>query len=112
MSFSTNNDVLPPQGGVAGNTGTGNYQGIDPQFASATLSNTWQSTDDYTTSGAEVTNGGTDATDVGIFGGPYPFNGVNLQLLTSAIPTIQSLNISTVINPNQPLEVNVSAKSN
>ncbi len=112
LTFSTGDDTLPPTGGGFGNTGNGGDVGIDPQFTTATLSTIWQSTDNYTTAAAEVTNGGTDASDIGIFGGPYPFVGVNLQLSTSSIPTIQSLNISTIINPGQDLQVDVSAKSN
>jgi len=112
ISFSTGNNELPPAGGGAGNTGLGNLEGIDPQFTTATLSTIWQSADDYTTSAAEVTIGGSDGTDIGIFGGPYPFGAGNLTLATSPIPTIQSLNISTIINPGQLLEVEVSAKSN
>ncbi len=113
ISFSTGNNDLPPAGGGAGNTGTGNLANTDPQLTSPTLSTTWQSTDDYTLeAGSPALGAGTDATDIGISGGPYPFGSPNLQLETSPIPTIQSLNISTVINVGQDLEVEVSAKSN
>ncbi|MEM6643471.1 MAG: hypothetical protein AAF616_10870 [Bacteroidota bacterium] len=111
ITFSTGNNDLPPAGGGVGNTGSGNLVDLNPQFTEVTLSTTWQSTDDYTTAAPEVTNAGTDGTDIGIFGGPFPF-APNLELVTSSIPTIQTLNTSTLINPGQDLEVEVSAKAN
>lgn len=113
ISFATANNDLPPAGGGAGNTGGGNLVDTDPLFTSATLSTTWQSADDYTLgAGSPALGAGTDATDIGISGGPYPFGTPNLQLETSSIPTIQSLNVSSVINVGQDLQVDVSAKSN
>lgn len=112
ITFSTGDNTLPPTGGGVDNNGNGGSENVNPQFTTATLSTVWQEADDYTTGAAAVTNGGSDGTDIGIFGGPYPFPTTNLQLTTSPIPTIQSLNISTIINPGQPLQVDVSAQSN
>lgn len=113
MSFSTGNDELPPSGGGAGNTGSGNMQGVSPTFTNVPLSSTWSVTYDFSLQGGSPAIGaGTDATDIGITGGPYPFPGVNLDLKTTAIPTIQIFNTSTLINPGDDLDVRVKSKAN
>ncbi len=113
LSFSTGNDELPPSGGGAGNTGSGNLEGVSPMFVNVALSSTWSSSYDFSLqAGSQAIDGGSDGTDIGITGGPYPFPDVNLDLKTTAIPTIQIFNTSTLINPGDDLDVRVKAKAN
>ncbi|MEP1095886.1 MAG: hypothetical protein ABJG78_12295 [Cyclobacteriaceae bacterium] len=113
MSFSTGNDELPPSGGGAGNTGSGNLEGVSPMFTNAPLSSTWSVSRDFSLQiGSQAIDGGSDGTDIGITGGPYPFPGVNLILKTTAIPTIQIFTTNSLINPGDDLDVRIKAKAN
>lgn len=81
ISYNTSNYTLPP----SGNSGTGNLQQTDPQFVSqssipAPGSGTIPITDlknyDWRLKPASPgKNAGTDNTDIGIYGGPYPWPG-------------------------------------
>jgi hypothetical protein len=62
--------------------------------------------------GSGAIDAGSDGTDIGITGGFYPWTEANLILKTTAGPTIEVLNTSTIINPTDPLPVRVKAKSN
>ncbi|MEQ9403464.1 MAG: hypothetical protein RIM99_07765 [Cyclobacteriaceae bacterium] len=113
ITFSTGDDLLPPSGGGAGNTGSGNLQNTTPSFTNVSLLNTWSAAYDFSLQGGSAAiNAGSDASDIGITGGPYPFSDTNLILKTTAIPTIQIFNTSTVINPGDDLDVRVKAKAN
>ncbi|MCV9388424.1 hypothetical protein [Reichenbachiella ulvae] len=112
LVYSTGDDVMPPAGGGAGNSGSGNISGIDPEFVNSQLLDTWSEDYDFTPQAAEVLNGGSDGTDIGITGGSYPIADVNFFLKTSEVPVIQILNTSTVINPGDDLPVHIKVKSN
>ena len=113
LSFSTGNDELPPAGGGAGNTGDGNLQGVTPMFVDVPLLNTWSDTYDFTLqAGSQAIGGGSDMSDIGVTGGPYPMSDTNFMLKTTALPTIQTFNTSSVINPGDDLDVRVKAKAN
>lgn len=113
LSYETGNDELPPSGGGVSNSGDGNIEGSSPLFGNVQLLNTWNSAYDFTLQGGSpAINAGSDGTDIGITGGPYPFNGSNFVLDTTPLPTIQILNTSTVINPGDDLDVRIKAKSN
>ena len=113
LVFSTGDDTMPPTGGGAGNSGTGNITGVSPSFTNVPLLNTWSSGYDFTLQGGSAAiNAGSDGTDIGISGGSYPFPTTNLVLKTTAAPVIQILNTSTVINPGDNLPVRIKANSN
>jgi hypothetical protein len=113
LVFSTGNDLMPPDGGGAGNSGSGNITGSSPSFTNVQLLNTWSSAYDFTLQGGSPALGaGSDGTDIGISGGAYPFPDANFILKTSPVPVIQILNTSTVINPGDNLPVRIKAKSN
>ncbi len=113
LSFGTGNDQLPPSGGGANNTGSGNLEGITPMFTDVPLLNTWADTYDFTLQvGSQAIGGGSDMSDIGISGGPYPMTEANFVLRTTALPTIQTFNTSSVINPGDDLDVRVKAKAN
>ena len=113
LSISTGNDALPPAG--ASNSGSFNLVSVSPEFENVPVSSTWSSAHDYTLKTVPTSaaiGAGSDGTDIGITGGFYPWIEANLVLKTSAGPTIEILNTSTIINPTDPLPVRVKAKSN
>ena len=113
LSISTGNDALPPAG--ASNSGSFNLVSVSPEFENVPVSSTWSSAHDYTLKTVPTSaaiDAGSDGTDIGITGGFYPWIEANLVLKTSAGPTIEILNTSTIINPTDPLPVRVKAKSN
>ncbi len=114
LSISTGNDALPPAG--ATNSGSFNQVTVSPGFTNVPVSNTWSSSYDYTLvvgpPPSAAIDAGSDGTDIGITGGFYPWIEPNLVLKTTAAPTIEILNTSTIINPTDPLPVRVKAKSN
>jgi hypothetical protein len=112
LSISSGNDALPPAG--ATNTGDGNLAGIPAGFTNVPVSSSWSTAYDFSllVGTSQAINAGSDGTDIGITGGAYPWTEVNLFLKTSAAPTIETLNTSTIINPNSDLPVRVKAKSN
>ena len=112
LVFSTGDDTMPPTGGGAGNSGSGNIVG-SPSFVNVLLLNTWSSTYDFTLQiGSPAINAGSDGTDIGLTGGSFPITGTNFALKTTAAPVIQILNTSTIINPGDNLPVRIKAKSN
>ena len=113
LSFSTGNDELPPSGGGVGNSGSGNLEATSPMFVDVPLLSTWSDTYDFSLQGGSpAINGGSDGSDIGITGGPYPFTSSNFIQLTTPLPTIQSLNTNTIINPGDDLDVSIQAKAN
>lgn len=113
ISFATGDDTLPPIGGGASNTGSGNIAASSPSFVNVQLLNAWSGAYDFTLqAGSPALNAGSDGTDMGITGGSYPFTTINFQYKTTPAPTIQILNTSTVINPGDDLPVRIKAKSN
>lgn len=113
LVFSTGNNLMPPTGGGSGNSGSSNITGTSPLFTNVQLLDTWDSGYDFTLQGGSpALNAGSDATDIGISGGSYPFPDANFVLKTTHAPVIQILNTSTVINPGDDLPVRVKANSN
>ncbi|MFN6088120.1 MAG: hypothetical protein ACK47E_05180 [Cyclobacteriaceae bacterium] len=102
----------PPANGGGTNNGLGNLVGISPNFVS--VANTiYSSTYNYAlSSGSPAKNAGSDGTDIGITGGLYPVISNFAIYVPSALPLITELNTSGVIPQNQPLKVNLKAKSN
>jgi hypothetical protein len=112
LVYSTGDDTMPPRGGL-GNNGTGNII-ASPTFVNVPLLGTWSSSYDFTLqAGSPALGAGSDGTDIGISGGAsYAWPDANFVLKTSAVPVIQILNTSTVINPGDDLPVRIKAKSN
>lgn len=97
------NVSLPP----AGNTGSNNLNNIQPQFISGTYAN-WDNTKDYRLSGGSpAKNAGTDATDIGPYGGTSPY----IPGGAFTIPKITELQITNpVINQATPINVKIKAR--
>lgn len=112
LIFSTGDNTIPPTGGPGNIDGGGNGIG-DPSFVNAELLNIWSSAYDFTLQvGSPAIGMGNDFSDIGITGGLYPWSDINFVLKTTAVPVIQILNTSTVINPGTDLPVRIKANSN
>ncbi len=82
------------------NTATGNIEATDPLFVNTgTYSETYEYIDDYNVQGGSPAIGaGTDGTDIGIYGGLYPFPvGGNATYTTSPMPAIPQI-MQMIIN--------------
>lgn len=112
LVHSTGDDTMPPTGGGVGNSGSGNIV-ASPNFTFVELLNSWSNTYDYSLQAGSpaLAPAGSDGTDIGITGGAFPWTDTNLILKTTAAPTIETLNTSTVINPGDDLPVHVKSDS-
>ena len=110
---ATGDDVWPPRGG---NTGSPNYIG-SPLFTTVSLLNTWSSAYDFTLLAgspallANIPDGGA-LFDIGLTGGAFPWTEANMIFQPTALPVIEILNTSTIINPGDNLPVHIKATSN
>ncbi|MDA0746101.1 MAG: right-handed parallel beta-helix repeat-containing protein [bacterium] len=111
-----------------GNASSGNLVDVDPQFVKGVPSNTTRidltpgaarvlpnvqflfDFDFRVRDGSPARNAGSDGTDIGIFGGTYPFR----AYLTggSSVPQVQELVTSGVVKKGSPLKVSVKARGN
>lgn len=113
---ATGADLWPPLGGGGGNTGSPNYMG-SPLFTSVSLLNTWSSAYDFTLLAgspalqANIPDPGA-LFDIGLTGGAFPWTESNWISQPTALPVIEVLNTSTIINPGDNLPVHIKATSN
>jgi len=105
--------------GGGSNSGGGNLVGVDPLFTNVTNFNTYNNTYNYRLQNTSPgKSAGTDATDLGIYGGTYPFpsGGIGTQYDTAPmppIPQVTAVNIqNATIQPNGTLNVQVQGKVN
>lgn len=104
LSYQTSNNTIP----AGTNIGSGNFVAQDPLFTNVPT-NTFNYTYDFTLSATSPgKNAGTDATDLGVYGGTSPF--VDLTG-TPAIPQVKNLTIlNPVISVGDSLQVIIKAK--
>jgi hypothetical protein len=102
------------------NSGAGNFVTVDPQFESVANFDNYNPFHNYRLKSiSSVRNAATDGTDLGIYGGSYPFpsggvpgGGYDTSPLPP-IPQITALNIlNSSLQPGAQLQVNVQAKVN
>jgi hypothetical protein len=108
IAFGSVNDNIP----LGINTGTGNFISVDPLFINVPSGNfNFNIVYDYHLQNNSIgKNAGTDGTDIGIFGGAYPFKNFTG---TPSIPFIQEFTIQNpVIGISDPLNVHLKAKKN
>lgn len=105
--------------GGGANSGAGNQVGVDPLYVTVSSFDTYTATNNYRLQTSSTgRNAGTDSTDLGIYGGSYPFptGGVGTQYDTSPmppIPQVTAVNIqNATIQPNGTLNVQVQGKVN
>ncbi len=93
----------------SGNTSVGNHEAVNPVLANVPNEDNTGSitTFDPTVSGTEAVNGGTDGNDIGVFGGPIPFSKEG-----TLIPTIQVLDVPSMVIEGNTLNVHIEAKGN
>lgn len=121
-SFSPTNDFVSTFLGTGGgsNTGGGNFIGVDPLFESVSNFNNYVNNANYRLrSTSPYRNAGTDNTDLGIYGGAYPFpsGGTPGSIYDTSpmppVPQVTELNIQNATVPvNGTLNVNVKARVN
>ncbi|HOK50653.1 MAG TPA: hypothetical protein PLD12_01805 [Bacteroidales bacterium] len=114
ISYNTSNYTLPP----AGNSGTGNIQQTDPKFVSqATIPAPGSGTiamvnlkdyDWHLQATSPGKNAGSDGTDIGIYGGSYPWPGFTGM---PNLPVIESFYIKNpVLHKDSTLKIYIKAK--
>jgi len=114
ISYSTINDNFNLSGS---NSGTGNIVGADPMFTSVSSTTFDYSYDFHLQAGSPGKNAGTDGTDIGIYGGMYPFpSGGDVPYQTSPVPNVPQILemnvINQVLNIDGTLQIQIHAKSN
>lgn len=122
LSLTNNVSLTAPTNSFAGgpNTEAGNFVGVNPLFVSVTDLTAYAATNDYRLqSTSPVKNAGTDGTDLGIYGGSYPFpsggapgSGFDTSALPP-IPQVTSVNIQNgTLAPGAQLKVTIQATTN
>ncbi len=123
LSVSSNISTVAPTNSFLSNnnTGGGNQVGVNPLFITDPDFNNYSNTDNYrlTPTTSPGYQKATDGTDIGIYGGSYPFpsggapgSGYDTSPLPP-IPQISSVNIQNAsVLPGSQLQVNVSATVN
>ena len=122
ISVSSNISTVAPTNSFLANnnTGGGNQVGVNPLFVTDPDFNNYNATYNYRLqSTSPGHNAATDGTDIGIYGGSYPFpsgGAVGGGYDTSPLPPIPQINSVNIQNasvlPGQQLQVNVSAQVN
>lgn len=102
------------------NTGSGNFNNINPLYInySCPWPNTHYSGDlisydfNYQT-GSVAINGGTDSTNIGISGGPYPTLTTKIFDGRTKIPLVTDVNIENAyVKPGQSIQIHFKARKN
>ncbi|MCE3278287.1 MAG: hypothetical protein K0S44_478 [Bacteroidetes bacterium] len=114
IAFLLGDNTLPPAGNSgANNFGAANATGIDPKFVAVPIGNaTFNYSYDYhLRSTAPISpgrNAGTDGTDIGIYGGAYPWIDMTG---TPPIPQVKTFNVlNPSVNAGTPVNISVKAK--
>lgn len=121
LSVNSNIGATAPTNSFAGgpNTAAGNFVAVDPLFVNAP-SGAYNANYDYRLqSSSPVKNAGTDGTDLGIYGGAFPFpsgGGSGSGFDTSALPPIPQVTSVNIQNGTLPsgaqLKVTIQATVN
>lgn len=102
------------------NTGSGNFNNINPLYInySCPWPNSHYNGDllsydfNYQT-GSVAINGGTDSTNIGISGGPYPTLTTKIFDGRTKIPLVVDVNIENAyVKPGQPIQIHFKARKN
>lgn len=104
ISFATSNNTFA----YGTNISTGNFENQNPSFVNVPAGNyTFNYANDYHLAPNSVgKSAGTDGTDIGIYGGSFPF----VPGLEPRIPQVKSMNINNTVVPlNGTLNINVKA---
>lgn len=119
--LSTVGPTAPTNSFLGGpNSGAGNFITVDPLFENVANFDTYSATNNYRLrSTSPVRNAGTDGTDLGIYGGSYPFpsgGAAGSGYDTSPLPPIPQITALNVLNsslqPGAQLQVTVQGRVN
>ena len=118
LSYSSGSTAITDFDYTSSNYDTNNVVNQDPKFVSIPVSTspTFEYSHDYhLQSSSPAIGAGTNGTDIGIYGGSYPFpSGGPIPYQTSALPAIPQileLNISNIIIPiDSALHINIKAR--
>lgn len=102
------------------NTGIGNFNNINPLYinyscpwANQHYSGDLLSYDFNYQTGSVAINGGTDSTNIGISGGPYPTLTTKIFDGRTKIPLVVDVNIENAyVKPGQPIQIHFKARKN
>ena len=103
------------------NTGSGNFNNINPLYinyscpscAGSNYSGDLLSYDFNYQTGSIAINGGTDSTNIGISGGPYPILTTKIFDGRTKIPLVVDVNIENAyVKPGQSIQVHFKARKN
>jgi hypothetical protein len=122
LSLLTTVSVTAPTNSFAGgpNTEAGNFVGINPTFVNVTNFGAYDENANYRLqTSSPVRNAGTDGTDLGIYGGSYPFpsggapgGGFDTSALPP-VPQVTALNVENgTLAPGTQLRVRIQATTN
>jgi hypothetical protein len=103
------------------NTGSGNFNNINPLYIN--YSCPWSACSQYSgdllsydfnyQTGSVAINGGTDSTNIGISGGPYPTLTTKIFDGRTKIPLVVDVNIENAyVKPGQSIQVHFKARKN
>jgi len=95
---------------TGGNTSVNNITGQDPLFVNVSFGTgvpSLSTFDPTLDTGSPALGSGTNGTDMGVYGGPIPFN-----LEGTLIPTIQVLDVPSMVIEGNDLNVHIQAKGN
>lgn len=87
--------------------GVGNFDNTNPLFTSIPSSVNDFYNNDYNVNGVDAVNGGTDGTDLGLFGNNFPFD-INGRPHSMPYPELMDI-LNSVIQPGQILNVDFKA---
>lgn len=107
LSYNTNSDIFST---ASSNTSTNNIEGADPLFVNVPNANnvvTLSTFDPSLVGGSPAEGTGTLGTDMGVYGGSIPFS-----LEGTLIPTIQELDVPSMVIEGNTLDVHIKAKGN
>ncbi len=106
----TTSCTFPPESNGSANVGSGNIPDSDPGIANISPGGWWNFDFDLEVSDTSPLLGaGSDGTDIGIFGGEYPFN--NYDHLRGA-PYVHSMAVPGIILENQDIQLDATLRSN
>lgn len=103
--------TFPPSStGLPNNIGSNNLSDSNPLFTSLSVTTWWSSSNDLSIpDDSPLKNAGSDATDIGIMGGSYPFN--NYQNLRG-VPYIHQMAVPGILMENQDIQLDAEARTN
>lgn len=103
LTYNTSSNTIP----YGSNTGSGNILATNPSFVSATQYAFAYNQDYHLQASSAGKNAGTDATDLGLYGGGAPMPAYGGE---PPIPQIKMFDVTPVVKKNTSLQIQIKAK--